>query len=263
MFATAEGPSFAGRPLTWNLFFARQPEPDLEFTEEELEQTMDVRSSPPKKSPKKSGGSPLIWIFLLVAAGGGAYVAMEPEMVMDVVGPLLGETPEPPPQPPVARKPAAPKPPLPNTQPSQPQQVAPAPDKAPVQPLQAAVPAPAPTPLPTPAPVPSMPAASAPAPTAPKSLPIPTASAPPTVATPDPLFTEGQRVTVLPNPGAPNQKVSLRKDAEGSKIGPAIPPGTAFTILDGDLQEHGWVYYVQSNYGTKGWLAEKQLKRKP
>ncbi|MBH0195720.1 MAG: SH3 domain-containing protein, partial [Nitrospira sp.] len=46
-------------------------------------------------------------------------------------------------------------------------------------------------------------------------------------------------------------------------IGPAIPPGTAFTILDGDLQEHGWVYYVQSNYGTKGWLAEKQLKRNP
>jgi hypothetical protein len=129
MFATAGGPSFAGRPLTWNLLFARQPEPDLEFTEEELEQTMDVRSSPPQKSPKKSGGSPLIWILLLVVAGGGAYVAMEPEMVMDVVGPLLGETPEPPPQPPVARKPAPPKP-MPSTQPGQPQQVAPAPDIA-------------------------------------------------------------------------------------------------------------------------------------
>lgn len=263
MFATAGGPSFAGRPLTWNLFFARQPEPDLEFTEEELEQTMDVRSSPPKKSPKKSGGSPLIWILLLVVAGGGAYVAMEPEMVMEVVGPLLGETPEPPPQPPVARKPAPPQP-MPSTQPGQPQQIAPAPDKAPAQPLQAAVPAPAPTPIPipTPTPAPSMPTASAPAPTAPKSLPTPAASAPPTVATPDPLFTEGQRVTVLPNPGAPRQKVSLLKDAEGTKLGPAIPPGTAFTILDGDLQEHGWVYYVRSDYGTKGWLAEKQLKRK-
>lgn len=254
MFATAEGPSFAGRPLTWNLFFARQPEPDLEFTEEELEQTMDVRSSSPKKSPKKSGGSPLMWILLLVVAGGGAYVAMEPEMVMDVVGPLLGDTPEPAPQPPVARKPAPPKP-MPSTQPGQPQQ--------PAQPLQAAVPAPAPTPIPVPAQAPSMPTASAPAPTAPKSLPTPAVSAPPTIATPDPLFTEGQRVTVLPNPGAPGQKVSLLKDAEGTKSGPAIPPGTAFTILDGDLQERGWVYSVRSDYGTKGWLAEKQLKRKP
>jgi len=261
MFATAGGPSFAGRPLTWNLFFARQPEPDLEFTEEELEQTMDVRSSPPKKSPKKSGGgTPLIWILLLVVAGGGAYVAMEPEMVMDVVGPLIGDTPEPPPQPPVARKPAPPKP-MPSAPPSQPQQVAPAADKPAPQPLQAAVPEP--TPMPTPAPAPSMPTASAPAPVAPKSLPAPAAIAPPTVATPDPQFTEGQRVTVLPNPGAPRQKVSLLKDAEGTKPGPAIPPGTAFTILDGDLQEHGWVYYVRSDYGTKGWLAEKQLKRKP
>lgn len=250
MFATAEGPSFAGRPLAWNLFFARQPEPDLEFTEEELEQTMDGRSSPPKKSPKKSGGSPLMWILLLVMAGGGAYVAMDPEMVMDVVGPLLGETPEPPPQPPVARKPAPPEPRL-STESNQPQQVTPAPDKAPAQPLQAAVPTPSPTPIQTPAPAPSMPTASGPTPAA------------PTVETPDPLFTEGQRVTVLPNPDAPRQKVSLLKDAEGTKPGPAIPPGTAFTILDGDLQKQGWVYYVQSDYGTKGWLAEKQLKWKP
>ncbi len=250
MFATAEGPSFAGRPLTWNLFFARQPEPDLEFTEEELEQTMGVRSSPPKKSPKKSAGSPLIWILLLVVAGGGAYVAMDPEMVMDVVGPFLGETPEPPPQPPVAKAPAPPNPML-STQPNQPQQAAPAPDETPAQPLQAAVPAPAP----------SMPTASAPA--AAQSLPAPAVSAPPTVTTPDPLFAEGQRVTVLPNPGAPGQKVSLLKDAEGTKPGLAIPPGTAFTILDGDLQEQGWVYYLRSDYGTTGWLAEKQLKRKP
>jgi hypothetical protein len=53
------------------------------------------------------------------------------------------------------------------------------------------------------------------------------------------------------------------KDAKGTQPGPAIPPGTAFTILDGDWQEHGWAYYVRSDYGTNGWLAEKQLKRKP
>jgi hypothetical protein len=52
------------------------------------------------------------------------------------------------------------------------------------------------------------------------------------------------------------------KDAEGTKPGPAVPPGTNFTILDGDLQDRGWVYYVRSDYGTKGWLDEKQLRPK-
>jgi hypothetical protein len=56
--------------------------------------------------------------------------------------------------------------------------------------------------------------------------------------------------------------VVLAQDAEGTKPGPAIPPGTALTILDGDLQAGGWVYSVRSDFGTKGWLAEKQLKLK-
>jgi hypothetical protein len=68
---------------------------------------------------------------------------------------------------------------------------------------------------------------------------------------------------VLPNPAAPGEKVALKQDAAGAKPGPAIPPGTAFTILDGDLQDSGWVYYVRSDYGTKGWLEEKQLRLKP
>lgn len=245
MFATAGGPSFPGSPLSWNLFFARQPEPDLEFTEEELEQTANVRSSSPMNSPKKSGGSPLLWILLLIVIGGGAYVAMEPEIVMDLVGPLLGDTP---PEPPVATRPVSPKP-VP-TPPHQPEQAAPAPVAPPAQPPQAAVPAP------------GMPEASIPAPPAPASQPAPAALAPPTTATPPPLFGEGQRVTVLPNPVAPGQKVSLMKDAAGTNPGPAIPPGTAFTILDGDLQDQGWVYYVRSDYGTKGWLEEKQLRLK-
>jgi hypothetical protein len=265
MFATAGGPSFAGHPLSWNLFFARQPEPDLEFTEEELEQTMNVRSSSPMKPPKKSGKNPLIWILLLTVVGGGAYVAMEPEMVMDFVGPLLGETPEPPPPPlPVARKPAPPKP-APSIPPSQPQQAAPAPPappatiEPPAQPPQASVSEPELKPTPTPAT--NMPPPSIPKP-APKSLSAPAPVAPPTHTTVDPLFVEGQRVTVLPNPGAPRQKVSLMKDAAGTQPGPAIPPGTAFTILDGDLQDSGWMYYVRSDYGTKGWLQEKQLRMK-
>lgn len=95
MFAFAGNPSLGGSPLTWNLFFARQPEPDLEFTEEELEQTTTVRSPSPKKPPKQSNDRPILWVLLLVLIGGGAYVAMEPEMVMEYIEPLLGESPEP------------------------------------------------------------------------------------------------------------------------------------------------------------------------
>jgi hypothetical protein len=84
----------------------------------------------------------------------------------------------------------------------------------------------------------------------------------PITASPTPLFSEGQRVTVLADPTNPGAKVLLALDAEGTRPGPAIPPGTALTILDGDLQSGGWVYSVRSDYGTKGWLAEKQLKLK-
>jgi hypothetical protein len=102
---------------------------------------------------------------------------------------------------------------------------------------------------------------------------MPTASAPiqappspapaPVTASPTPLFSEGQRVSVLADSTNPGAKVILSQDAERTKPGPAIPPGTAFTILDGDLQAEGWVYSVRSDFGTKGWLTEKQLKLKP
>lgn len=251
MFAIAEGPSFVGSPLNWNLLFARQPEPDLEFTEEELEQTTTVRSPSPMKPPKKSNGRPLLWVLLLIVIGGGAYVAMEPDMLMEYIGPLLGESQEPQPQPPVAHKPVAQKP-TPPIQATVPQAAAPA------EVPQAAAPAPAPVPAP------------------PVSQPEPTASAPveapssvaavpaaPITASPTPLFGEGQRVSVLANPVNPKDKVLLAQDAEGTRPGPAIPPGTALTILDGDLQAGGWVYSVRSDFGTKGWLAEKQLRLKP
>ena len=253
MFAMAEGPSFVGNPLNWSVFFARQPEPDLEFTEEELEQTTTIRSPSPMKAPKKSGGRPLLWVLLLVLIGGGAYVAMEPEMIMDYVGPLLGESPAPQPQPPIARKPTPPRP-TPPAPAAQPQAATPTPSPAaPAEVPQAA----APTPTPVPAP--------------PSTQPTPMASAPiqaqppapaPITASPTPLFSEGQRVTVLADPTNPGAKVLLALDAEGTRPGPAIPPGTALTILDGDLQAGGWVYSVRSDYGTKGWLAEKQLKLK-
>ena len=252
MFATAGGPSFAGNPLTWSVFFARQPEPDLEFTEEELEQTTTVRSPSPVKPPKQSNKRPLLLVLLVLLLGGGAYLAMEPDLIMEYLGPLLGDAPAQQPQPPIARKPVPPTPvPVPPAAP--PKAVTPPPDPAiaPVEAPQAAMPAPAP--VPTPPAAPPMPTVSTPAPT----------PAAPVVATPAPLFSEGQRVSVMPNPATPGQKVQLHQDAEGTKPGPSIPPGTAFTILDGELQGNGWVYSIRSDFGTKGWLAEQQLKLKP
>jgi hypothetical protein len=248
----------AGSPLTWSLFFARQPEPDLEFTEEELEQTTTIRSPSPTKPPKKSSGRSLLWVLVLVLIGGGAYVAMEPDMIMDYVGPLLGESPAPQPQPPVARRPAPPKPASP-VRATQPQAaVSTPPPAAPVEVPQAAAPTTAP--VPAPQATQPMPTASAPIQAPPSPAPAPVA---PITASPTPLFSEGQRVSVLADPTNPGEKVVLAQDAEGTKPGPAIPPGTALTILDGDLQASGWVYSVRSDFGTKGWLAEKQLKLKP
>ena len=255
MFATVWGPSFVGSPLNWSLFFARQPEPDLEFTEEELEQTTTIRSPSPIKPPKKSSGRPLLWVLVLIVIGAGAYVAMEPEMITEYVGPLLGESPAPPP-PQIARKPAPPKPapPVPATQPQT--AASTPPPAAPVEVPQAA----APTPVPVPAPP-----STQPTPMASNSIQAspPPAPAVSNTASPTPLFSEGQRVKVLADPTNPEAKVLLAQDAEGTKSGPAIPPGTAFTILDGDLQAGEWVYSVRSDFGTKGWLAEKRLKLIP
>ena len=263
MSATVGDPSLTGSPLAWSLLFARQPEPDLEFTEEELEQTTNIRSSSPMKSPKKSGGRPVLWILLLALIGGGAYVAMEPELVTDLVGPLLGESSEPPPPTPVAVQPLKPKPSAPSAPPSQPGPAAAAPPVPQSQAPQTSIPAPVPAPSPVPSPDSATTApVPPPAPMA-TARPAPVEIAPPSSASPAPLFGEGQRVIVLPNPAAPREKVVLKQDATGTKPGPAIPPGTAFTILDGDLGDAGWMYYVRSDYGTKGWLEEKQLRLKP
>jgi len=259
MFAIAGGQFVVGNPLTWSLFFARQPEPDLEFTEEELEETTSYRSSPPPRPPKRSGGQrrPLLWVLLLVLIGGGAYVAMEPQMFMEYLEPLLGESPAPQPPPPVAKKPAVPKPPTaPVAPPPATTSAAPTPVAPPVDLPKAAGPAPAP--VPTPPSAPSTSTASVPA-----SRPEPATAAPAMTTSPTPLFSEGQRVTVLPNQVSPGNAVPLMQDAEGTKPGLAVPPGTVLTVLDGDLQGNGWVYLVRSSFGDKGWIVEKQLKLKP
>lgn len=257
MFAVAGGPSFAGSALS-NLFFARQPEPDLEFTEEELEQTTNTRSSSPMKSPKKSGGRPVLWILLLALIGGGAYVAMEPEMVMDWVNQLLGETPAP--QPPQMA--ARPAPPAPIAQPAPA-----APDAS--APVPAAPQANAPMTTPPAPPIASAPAPGT-APATPGTMPAPPAmpgspamGTPPASTAMTPMFGEGQRVTVAADPALAGAPITLSQDSAGIRPGPAVRPGTGLTILDGDLQPTGWVYSVRSDDGVKGWVAEKRLRLKP
>lgn len=253
MFAVAGVPSFAGSPLSWSLFFARQPEPDLEFTEEELEQTTNMRSSPPVKPPKKSGGRPLLWMLLLVLVGGGAYVAMEPEIIMDMLGPLMGESPTPPAQPPVAMRP-----PRPTSATGAP---AGHPDASPSGPVEShPVPLPqatSPTTLPTPAPTPGMPAD--PGATTSAAPLAPTPAVMPSTQMASPLYGEGQKVTAL----SPGETITLMQDPANTKPGPTVRPGTTLTILDGDLQNGAWIYSVRTDDGTKGWIAETRLRLKP
>jgi hypothetical protein len=90
MFTGAGVPAFANPFMNWNLIFARQPEPDLEFTEEDLEDAAP-QPSPSMKSPKPSNKRPVLWMVLLLVLGGIAYVAMDPDMVMRALEPYLGE----------------------------------------------------------------------------------------------------------------------------------------------------------------------------
>lgn len=224
---------------------ARQPEPDLEFTEEELDQTTATRPSSPMKSGKKSrGGRPLLWIFLLLLVGGIVYLAMEPEQVADWLAPFTGDT-EPPavatrpkPGPPVSPPPA-----LPSTAPATPPSVSES----------------APTPM---------------TPTGPTSAPTDPSTMPPTSVTPatvpaapaapvaSPMFAEGQKVTAIGNPTAPAETIPLSLDPAGTKPGPVIRPGVTLSVLDGDLQPMGWVYSVRTDDGVKGWIPEKRLRLK-
>jgi hypothetical protein len=82
--------AYAGSLPTGNVFFARQPEPDLEFTEDDLTDAAP-QPAPPTKSPRPSNKRPILWLLLLAVLGGLAYVAMEPDMVMRFLEPYLGD----------------------------------------------------------------------------------------------------------------------------------------------------------------------------
>jgi hypothetical protein len=236
-------------PFNWTLHFARQPEPDLEFTEEELDQTITTKARGPMNPRKKSGGGrPILWILLLALVGGIAYVAtMEPEMLTEWLSLYLGESTPPPAPPPIAMKPK-PSPPAPVAPPAPAPQAAPSPSSGASAPL-----APATSP------------ATAVAPAAPAVVPPPqTAARPaaPVVPPLDPMFSEGQKVTVTVDEMAPGGSIPLFADSSSSKPGPIVRPGVSLTVMDGDLQPGGWMYLVRTDEGAKGWVSEKRLRLK-
>ena len=232
-------------PCNLTLLFARQPEPDLEFTEEELDQSIATKARGPLNPRKKSGGGrPILWILLLALVGGIAYVAtMEPEMLTEWLTPYLGESTPPP----MAMRPK-PLAPAPVTPP------APAPQAVPSPSNQASAPlAPATSP------------ATAVAPAAPTVAPPPQTAARPAapVAPPlDPMFSEGQKVTVTVDEMVPGGSIPLFADSSSSKPGPIVRPGVSLTVMDGDLQPGGWMYLVRTDEGAKGWVSEKRLRLK-
>jgi len=233
-------------PFDWTLLFARQPEPDLEFTEEELDQTIATKARSPLNPHKKSGGGgrPALWILLLILVGGIAYVAtMEPEMLEEWLSPYLGEsTPAP-----MTMKP----------KPSAHARVAP--------------PAPAPQAATSPGNMASTPSVSEPASAASVTPGTPAAVSPPQPAirptapiapSLDPMFSEGQKVTVTADNTAPGGNIQLYADSTSSNPGPIVRPGASLTVIDGDLQSGSWVYLVRTDEGAKGWVSEKRLRLK-
>ncbi|HKO29808.1 MAG TPA: hypothetical protein VJU54_01620 [Nitrospiraceae bacterium] len=233
-------------PFDLTLHFARQPEPDLEFTEEELDQTITTKSRGPMPSPKKSsgGGRSIFWVLLLALVGGLAYVAtMEPEMLEEWLSPYLGEST--PPQVAMTPKPLPPRPVAPPT---------PAPQTAPNPSNQTSAPL---------AQVPSPAAPVAPAPPA-VAPPPQTAARPaaPVVSTLDPMFGEGQKVTITADEMAPGGTILLFADSSSGRPGPIVRPGASLTVMDGDLQPSGWMYLVRTDEGARGWVSEKRLRLK-
>ena len=239
-------PAMRSEWTNWHLLFASQPEPDLEFTEEDLDESMPP-PAPPMNSPKRSGKKPLLWILLLLLVGGVGYVAMDPDGAMQLVEPYLGGGAEP-------AQPVIQKPPVKAQAPKQ------APTVAPPVVADNSTPAPADVPAPSSA----MSAPAIPAPAMPALQPAASAPKPaaPTVRVAGPLYAEGQRVTVIADPTRPKSSVPLFVDAVGTKTSTTVLAGATLTILDGDYQKRGWVYSVRAQDGRKGWVPERSLRLK-
>jgi hypothetical protein len=212
------------------LLFARQPEQDLEFNEEEFDEAPPP-AAPPMGEPKQPRKRPFFWILLLLFAGGIGYVAMDPDGAMRFIEPYLDG----------------------GTEPTQPVTRAPtngieAPTSVPPERVESV--SPPPSSAPTDFPVTAPPAAPAP-----KSFP-------PVASVADPLFSEGQRVTVIADPNRPQSSVPLFVDSAGTRTSATVRATAPLTILDGDYQKNGWIYAVRTEDGRKGWIPERSLRLK-
>jgi len=246
----------------WSILFAREPEEDMDLDElDDENKTDDTGSQPDEPEPDKpSRPRPLILALLVVAAVGGGYLAMNPDVVMDMMGQgtevesqaLAPEAPaEPATAPPVPPSPgatAAPAVPAPPASPT-PAIAPPGPASPQAKPAPSAVPAAPSTP-------PVQTAKAGPVPVAP-ATPAPPA---PAASVSQPLFGEGQLVTVVPDSMLPAAAVSLSSDAGRTRPGPLVGPTAVLTVVDGEFRGNSWVYAVRTPQGTTGWIAEKQLK---
>jgi outer membrane biosynthesis protein TonB len=240
-----------------SLFFAKEPSSAGDPTQADMDKTV-VLGPPGKKGPTPPSTKEriLFLVLVLIIVGGGGYLAVNPEVLMNLLGDAPGDTPPPLPRPRVAKP------------------VAPVPTQAPVSaPAQPAAPEAGPVPVPAP---PQPPAMAPPVPAAPASAPVPVApTAPPAVPTaaaptaapkpptssaapdiPTPRFGEGEKVSV-------SALTPLTADSAGKKPGMATAaPGSTLVVLDADLQNYAWVYSVRTEQGVTGWIAEKNLVAK-
>jgi hypothetical protein len=232
MFASTGIPALSSEWTNWQLVFARQPEPDLEFSDDDLDEPAPP-PAPPMNAPKRSRKGPLLWVLLLLLVGGIGYVAMDPDGAMQLIEPYLDGGTEI--TQPVSR-------PAPND--------AHAPTQAPtVTPPELVDKGPLSLPEATPAP----PVIASP--------PTPAAKpAPAFVNVAGPKFSEGQRVAVIPHPTRPKSPVPLFVDPAGTKTSTTVQASVTLTVLDGDYQKTGWVYAVRTEDGRKGWIPERALR---
>lgn len=229
MFSSTGIPALSSEWTNWHLLFARQPEPDLEFSDEDLDEP--APPAPPMNVPKRSGKGPLLWILLLVVMGGIGYVALDPDGAMQLIEPYLDGGSD-------------------NTRPvsrTAPNNVQ-APTVIPPELIDKGS-----SSLPEAAPAPPVLAD-------PGTLTVKPAPAFVNVA--GPQFSEGQHVMVIPDPTRPKSPVPLFSDATGTKSSTIVQAGATLTVLDGDYQKTGWVYAVRTEDGRKGWIPERGLRLK-
>lgn len=274
--SVAPSVAFPGNTLPeWTRLFAKEPTPAADPIQPDMDKTV-VLGPPGKQGPTPPTGKErlLFLILVLVIVGAGGYLAVNPDLLMGLLGDSSGEMPP-------MQTTAAPKPPAPARPPTPAPASAPAPGApaaapapavnvpAPAAPTRATavVPAAPPASSPTPAPPASTASPAVPTPPAPVAPPVPApspavASAPKPAASsgvpaiPTPKFGEGEKVSVTaPTP--------LTADSAGKKPGPTTAaPGTTLTVLDADLQNFAWVYSVRTEQGATGWVAEKHLVAK-